>query len=78
MQFTAYPGGEAQKASVMPRNTCATCLHYSQPGAWSARCRLGPPSFMQPGADHPAYSTVRADNACPRWEAIAAETRRAA
>lgn len=55
----------------MPRNTCASCQHYSQPDQWSARCKLGPPSFMRPCSDHPAYSIVRRDNSCERFEAVA-------
>lgn len=49
--------------------TCATCANYSRPGEWSAHCRLGPPEWMEPRHNHPAYSIVRADNRCTKHSA---------
>lgn len=54
---------------------CAGCAHYARPGSTSSPCRLGPPSWTKvpnrllTSADRAIYATVRADNACERWEA---------
>lgn len=49
------------------QRTCSGCIHFSEPGQWSARCQLVEWDWSKSWDWNVAEGTRRAGNSCARW-----------